>query len=150
VAIAPPFYRIAIVSSKASLHATSSDTTVAVDQFMAELTHPCKAEIQAIRECLLHAAPEIAEGIKWKAPSFRTREYFATMHLREKQGVGVILHLGAKVRDIGRDGLAIEDPAHLLEWLAADRARVRFTDLGDFRAKEAAFASLIRRWIEFV
>jgi hypothetical protein len=138
------------VSSKTSPHATPSDTTLAVDQFMAELVHPCKAEIQAIRESLLQAAPAIAEGIKWKAPSFRTREYFATMHLREKQGIGVILHLGAKVRDIGRDGLAIEDPAHLLEWLAADRARIRFSDLSDFRQKQAAFEALIRRWLEYV
>ncbi len=40
-------------------------------------------------------------------------------------GVGVILHLGAKVREIGVGGLSIEDPEKLLKWLAPDRASLR-------------------------
>jgi hypothetical protein len=136
------------MTAPAKPHSTPADTTAAVDAFMSTLVHPAKAVIQAMRQSILGAAPGIAEGIKWKSPSFRTHEYFATTNLREKDGVGLILHLGAKVRDIGPDGLSIDDPAKLLKWLAADRAMLRFADLKDFKSKQAAFEALIRAWIE--
>ena len=117
---------------------------------MSELVHPYKSEVQLIRQAILRASPGIAEGIKWKAPSFRTHEYFATVNLREKEGIGVILHLGAKVRDIGPGALSIEDPARLLKWLAPDRASVRFTSQSDFQSKEIAFSALIRTWVAHV
>jgi len=57
-----------------------------VEAFLASLDHPFKPEILALRQVILGADPSIAEGIKWNAPSFRTSEYFATMHLRAKDG----------------------------------------------------------------
>lgn len=128
-------------------HNTAADTSAAVDALMAELVHPCKAEVQALRQLILSAAQGIAEGVKWKAPSFRTHEYFVTINLREKQGVGVILHLGAKVRALGPGGLAIEDPAKLLKWLAPDRAQVQFSSAADLAAKADAFKALVKSWV---
>jgi hypothetical protein len=49
-----------------------------VDAFMGSLDHPAKREIETIRQTILGADTSIAEGIKWKALSFRTTEYFAT------------------------------------------------------------------------
>jgi hypothetical protein len=86
-----------------------------VDSFMAQLEHPHKPAIEATRQVVRGADPAIVEGIKWNAPSFRTTGYFATTHLRAKQGVGLILHLGAKVRDVS--DFSIDDPAGLLTWL---------------------------------
>ena len=63
------------------------------------LSHPMKAEIELMRAAILGADPSIREGVKWNAPSFRTHEYFATTNLREKKGIGLILHLGAKAED---------------------------------------------------
>jgi hypothetical protein len=57
----------------------------------------------------------------------RTSEYFATTHLRAKEGIGVILHLGAK-----------------------DRARVTFTGLDHVRARATTFQQVLRQWIGFV
>jgi hypothetical protein len=128
-------------------HSTSADTTAAVDAFMAELEHPFWSEIQAIRTAVRGADMTIAEGIKWNAPSFRTGEYFATVNLREKKGIGVILHRGAKVRE---GELQIVDPDMLLTWLAADRAMVVFRDMDDFVVKRAAFVHLIQDWIWLV
>ena len=82
----------------APLHQTAADTSAAVDAFMATLEHPCTALIEALRRIILRADPSIAEGIKWKSPSFRTGEYFATVNLRAKAGIGLILHFGAKVQ----------------------------------------------------
>lgn len=138
------------MKSKPSLHATASDTSAAVDAFMSVLAHPYKAEVEALRELILGAAPGISEGIKWRTPSYRTEEYFATTNLREKNGVGVILHLGAKVRDLSPGGLVIDDPEGLLKWLAPDRAAIVFTSTSDIQTKRSAFTNLIRNWIKHV
>lgn len=131
-------------------HATSTDSSRAVDEFMATLEHPFKEEVQLIRALVLAVDPSIAEGIKWNAPSFRTTEYFATTHLRARIGVGVILHLGAKSRALPADGLSVSDPENLLHWLAKDRAAVAFTSPGELREKAAAFQAILRQWIAFV
>ncbi len=132
------------------MHSTAADTTAAVDAFMKRLSHPLKAEIEAIRRTIRGAAPGIREGIKWNAPSFRTTEYFATTNLREKAGIGVILHLGAKVRALPAGGLAIADPQKMLTWLAKDRAMIVFRDGKELAARKAAFAALIRQWVRHV
>jgi hypothetical protein len=120
-----------------------------VETFLASLDHPCKQEILAIRKILLAADPSIAEGIKWNAPSFRTSEYFATFHLRAKEGVQIILHLGAKVRATAVAGL-ISDPDSLLQWLGKDRATIKFRDLKEIESKRAAFTAIVRQWIKHV
>ncbi len=132
------------------LHSTGADTTKAVDEFMGKLDHSFKAEIQELRLAILSADSTISEGIKWKSPSYRTTDYFATTNLREKTGIGVILHLGAKVRDANPDGLAVKDPDGLLRWLARDRASIVFKDSNDFHIKKGAFISIIQQWIAFV
>ncbi|MFY0529829.1 protein kinase domain-containing protein [Archangium gephyra] len=121
-----------------------------VETFLASLEHPFKQEILALRQIILGADPRIAEGIKWNAPSFHTSEYFATFQLRAKDGVQVILHLGAKTRDTAATGIAIADPDALLEWLAKDRASVKFRDLKDIAAKRSAFAKVLREWLAYV
>lgn len=119
-----------------------------VETFLASLEHPFKPEILALRQIILEADPSIGEGIKWNAPSFYTTEHFATMQLRAKDGVQIILHLGAKVRDI--PGFTIADPESLLKWLAKDRASVAFCGLDDIEAKRAALTHVIRQWITHV
>lgn len=135
---------------KPAAHTGKADTTQAVDEFMSQLDHPFKAEVQGIRSALLGADPAVAEGVKWNAPSFRTTDYFATTNLREKAGVGVILHLGAKVREMGNERIPISDPQGLLRWLAKDRATIVFRDMEDFVAKKAAFETVVRQWIQHV
>lgn len=129
---------------------TAADTRQAVDQFMAALDHPHKADIDALRRALCAVDPSIAEGIKWNAPSWRTGEYFATTHLRGKTGFSVILHLGAKARALPEGGLAIADPAGLLKWLGRDRAQVEFASAADFAAKLPALQAVVKDWIRHV
>jgi hypothetical protein len=132
---------------KPAAHTGPADSTQAVDDFMQHLEHPFKADIQTLRETILGADPTIAEGIKWNAPSFRTGEYFATTHLRAKGGVGLVLHLGAKVRDLAPGAVRIDDPLQLLQWLATDRAMIVFNDVLPLAKHRAALAAIIRQWI---
>lgn len=137
-------------AAKASAKPKPTDTSAAVDAFMAGLEHPFKAEIELLRKLFLGVGEGIAEGIKWNAPSFRTTEYFATTHLRGKGTIGVILHLGAKVRDLPAGGVVIEDPAGLLKWLAKDRAMIEFSNMSELKANQAALEEIIRQWVRYV
>jgi hypothetical protein len=121
-----------------------------VDAFFATLDHPHADALRALRRVILAADPTITEGIKWKVPSFQTTEYFATLHLRTKKGIGVILHFGARKR-VGLTARAeIRDDASLLAWLADDRAAAAFADVTDVKAKQAAFTAIIQQWIAYL
>jgi hypothetical protein len=124
-----------------------ADGTKDVKAFFASLSHPAKRELQLLRKIILGADPSITERIKWKVPSFRTSEYFATLNLRAKDGIQVILHLGAKA---GKSASGLSDPAGLLQWLGKDRALVTFRDMKDIRGRQRAFEALLRRWIRHV
>ncbi|MDF2695611.1 MAG: hypothetical protein K0S65_3994, partial [Labilithrix sp.] len=122
-----------------------------VAQFLEELDHPLKKEVIALRKTILGASAEIHEGIKWNAPSFRTtNEWFATFHLRSKEQVSVVLHLGAKVKPAATKGIAVADPSKLLVWRGKDRALVSFTDAADVKAKREAFGRVVSEWIRWV
>lgn len=118
-----------------------------VEAFLAQLHDPARGLAAALRSAVRGADPAIAEGIKWKVPSFRTVDYFATMHLRVRQGIGLILHFGAKKTAISASGVDIPDPAGLLDWLARDRALVQFRDEADLAARTPALQALVREWI---
>jgi hypothetical protein len=125
---------------------TAQDT----DEFMLHLKHPLKKEIAAVLTLLRVADPAIQEGIKWNAPSFRVKEYFATVNLRSQDAVQIILHLGAKVRHDITDRVSINDPGGLLQWLGKDRASIKFRDLHEIETNGRAFQGVIRQWITHV
>ncbi|MFD0737726.1 DUF1801 domain-containing protein [Lysobacter koreensis] len=119
-----------------------------VDQFLAGLEHPFKADVEALRQVILSAAEGIGEEVKWNAPSFCTGEHFATMRLPGKVPLQLILHLGAKKREL--PPYAIEDPAGLLVWLGPDRACVNFAGPGDVRTRASALRAVLRQWVRHV
>ena len=131
-------------------HKSRTDTTEAVDEFMGSFVHLHKDAIADLRRMILGVDDSIAEGVKWNAPSFRTTEYFATINLRAKRGIGVILHLGAKVRDLPEDGIQIKDPEGLLKWLAKDRAAMEFADALELKCRRGAVEQVLRHWIQHV
>ena len=138
-----------IATVKPSRHATAADTSAAVDTFLETLQHPHLDAIHALREVILGADPRIADGIKWNAPRYRLGEYFAPTHLRAKTGVGIVLHLGAKVR-ANPSAVKIDDPAGLLQWLAPDRAMVAFADAPNVTARRDAFTRVQQQWLHHV
>jgi hypothetical protein len=118
-----------------------------VDTFLAQLPPPTRALASALRRAVLGSDAAITVGMKWNVPSFCTVDYFATTHLRVKQGIGLILHFGAKKNAISTTGVEIPDPGGLLDWLAKDRAMVLFRDEPDLAQKTPALQALLREWI---
>lgn len=119
-----------------------------VEAFLADLDHPLKPVILALRQSLLQTDAAIGEAVKWNAPSFHTSEHFATMHLRQADAVQLILHLGAKKRAMPKD--AIDDPQQLLTWLGSDRATLKFISMDDVNAKRTVLQAMIRQWMRYV
>ena len=133
-----------------TVHDKPADSTQAVEAFMLQLEHPHKPAVELLRKLVLGVDPSVREGIKWSAPSCRTSEYFATTHLRSKTGIGLILHLGAKVRESADAALAIHDPDQLLKWLGKDRAMLEFANADELEGKKPALIAVLRQWIRFV
>lgn len=127
--------------------ALNADGQQAVAAFMDALQHPLKAEIAAVLALIRTADPAIAEGIKWNAPSFRLDEWFATLNIRSRDAVQIILHLGAKSRKDVTVRQAIDDPHGMLQWLGKDRATVKFRDSTEIKSRGAAFQAVLRQWI---
>lgn len=126
---------------------TTLKTPRTVDQFMAELDHPLKPEIEAVRRIVLDADPAVHEEVKWNAPSFRTTEFFATVHLRARDGVQVVFHTGAKPRDLPGGPMRVDDPAGLVQWLGKDRCLVTLGTAAEIASRKEAFQALVRQWI---
>ncbi|MBI1830377.1 MAG: DUF1801 domain-containing protein [Planctomycetes bacterium] len=118
-----------------------------VDDFLRRLDHPLKPVLEAIRKIILGVNPKITEGIKWNAPSFSFKDYFATAGVQSSDFVRVVLHRGGKAKDNASE-LKIADPTGLLEWHAKDRCSARFFGMNDLRTKTAAFRAIVRQWIK--
>ena len=115
--------------------------------FMRDLEHPLKLEIEAVRVIIRDSNAAIEEGIKWNAPSFHYKEWFATANLRNRDALQIILHLGAKARDDIEGRIDIRDPNNLLQWLGKDRASVTFTDMRAVTNNSGAFQSILVQWL---
>ena len=121
-----------------------------VDRLLVALAHPMTPTIEALRAIIRGVDPRVREEVKWNAPSFATTEHFATFHLRARDAVQVVLHLGAKPRpgmDVRR---RVADPDGLLTWRGSDRATVTFRDVAEVEAKAAAFAVVLRQWVTLI
>jgi len=126
----------------------STENSRKVAEYMAKLVHPLKPVIEEARSVLKQAEPDLAEHIKWNAPSFTYKEEDRiTFNLHGKGFIRLIFHCGAKVKKVGGLRDKLEDPAGLLEWAAEDRAIVRLADMDDLRAKAAPLAALAVEWV---
>lgn len=132
--------------AKAAKSAPASRTDPAVDALLADLAHPLAAEIAAVRKLMLSIAPEITEGVKWNAPSFWLTDWFATVNLRSRDSLQLILHRGAKVKADGK-ALTLDDPKGLAKFLAPDRCLVTAGMGKSFTANRAALEALLRVWV---
>lgn len=106
-----------------------------VDEFMRNLDHPFKTEVQALRGLILDANKEIAEEIKWNAPSFSFRgDYLVTFNLWEKERIHLVFH-HPEVPKV---------QSTLLEGKYDRRRMAYFTSLEDIRLKRFALQKVLK------
>ncbi len=119
------------------------------DTFMAALGHPLAADYANVRKAIRAVDTSISDGVKWNSLSFRTTEWFATVNLRSRETVQMVLHLGAK---IGKEAPAdaVPDPKGLLKWLGKDRALATLGAGPALQANLPALKTLVKAWIRYV
>jgi uncharacterized protein YdhG (YjbR/CyaY superfamily) len=110
-----------------------------VDEFMKNLDHPFKAEVQVIRDFIKNANQKITEEIKWKAPSFSYNgEHLVTFNLRDTKRIHLVFHnpMISKVK------------SKLLEGVYTDRRMAYFADMKDVKAKKSALEKALKDLIK--
>lgn len=120
-------------------------TDPAVVALIAALDHPLKKEIAAARKLILGVDPSIREGVKWNAPSFRTADYFATIHLRSTETLQLVFHRGAKAKVAKK--MDVPDPHGMMNWRAPDRCVVTVGAGKVFTQRRDALAAIVQAWI---
>ena len=99
----------------------SAPETVA--DYLASLATPERELVDEVRDLIRRSHPDLTEQIKWNAPSFsHGGEDRITMGIERKGGVRIVLHRGAKVKDIA--GFAFTDPSGLTRWPSHDRGEL--------------------------
>ncbi|WP_276357673.1 DUF1801 domain-containing protein [Cohnella caldifontis] len=120
-----------------------------VEKFLEGLNHPLKPEIEYVRRVILSANEQLSEHIKWNAPSyFINGDDRITFNLHGKDGFRLIFHCGSKVTEHAQGKPLFEDSTHLLEWVAGDRAIVRFRSMDEIEIKKESLKQVINTWID--
>lgn len=128
--------------------AKPSDQQLVMD-YLQNLEHPLKKEIEEVRLVILQSNPQLTEHIKWNAPSFCiNNEDRITFQLQGKGFFRLVFHRGAKVKEDAGNGRLIDDTTGLLEWVTDDRAIIKFADMSDVEAKKEKLAQVITKWLE--
>ncbi|MBK8781156.1 MAG: DUF1801 domain-containing protein [Anaerolineales bacterium] len=110
-----------------------------VDEFIENLSHPLKAEVEAVRSIIKGVNKDIAEEIKWKAPSFNYKgEYLVTFNLWETERIHLVFHNPhiAKVK------------SKLLEGNYENRRMAYFADMKDIKAKQPLLEKALKDLIK--
>ncbi len=134
---------------KGGVSAPEHDDPASVAAYLTALAPPVKPLVEAIRAAALAAGPSITEGIKWNSVSFYRNGWFATINVRPRGGVQVVLHLGATARPDAAIAQSMRDPEGILKWMSADRAIVAISSGDEFEAKRRAFVDVVRQWAEY-
>lgn len=120
---------------------TTVNNTGKVDEFMTQLDHPFKAEVQKIREIIKSVNNNITEQIKWNAPSFSYQgEYLVTFNLRAREHIHLVFHNPA-ISSV---------KSELLEGDYKDRRMAYFSDMADIEVRRGALEKAIQDLIGLI
>ena len=112
-----------------------------VTAFMAELDHPLKTEIDAVRAIIKNTDDDIKERIKWNAPSYYFHnEDMVTFHTRATKHVHLVFHHPAIVKI----------NSAMLEGDYKDRRMVYFTDMEAIQSKKTDLENIMKELVTMI
>jgi hypothetical protein len=118
-----------------------------VDAYVAALDPARRFIVEQLRALLLAVRHDVTEHLKWNAPSYCVEgEDRITLGLDAKGGVRVVLHRGAKPKDLA--GFQFVDPSGLVRWAAPDRGILLFRTEEDVTGNREILAELFTRWLD--
>jgi len=106
--------------------------TKSVSEYMAELEHPLKEEINAVRN-IINSNTKIAERIKWNAPSYFYKADLVTFNPRNQNKVHLVFHHIAITKNTSK----------LLEGDYKDRRMLYFSSMKEILSKEKQLTQII-------
>lgn len=108
-----------------------------IDVFVNKLSHPLKAEIEAVIRIIRETSPQIEEDVKWGGPSFDYKEPIATMNPRITDYVALIFHKGEWLKD----------ETGLLEPGPKGKAYAKFYSMEDVDRHRSNLRKVFENWI---
>jgi hypothetical protein len=114
----------------------NENRTADVNDFMQQLDHPLKAEIELVR-AIIKTNRKIAERIKWNAPSFFYIDDLATIHVKARQHVHLIFHHPAIVKLKSK----------YLEGDYKDRRMMYFSNAKEIRSRKQELARIMNELV---
>lgn len=119
-----------------------------VADYLRQLAPEPRAMIEALRQTVMACGLELAEEIKWNAPSFSYKgQDRVTLGVGPRGDVRLVLHRGAKVQDSA--GFAFEDTSGLFKWPSPDRGVATFKNLAAIEAAHTTLSDMVKRWVEY-
>ncbi|HWV31745.1 MAG TPA: DUF1801 domain-containing protein [Dyadobacter sp.] len=119
-----------------------------VTQFLDDLHHPLRQEIESLRLIILEASALLEENIKWNGPNYSVgAEDRITMRILPPKQIQLVFHRGTKVKEQPKERL-VQDTSGLLAWRENDRAIASFKNIEAVEAGRQALSGIVREWIE--
>lgn len=118
-----------------------------VTQFLDELHHPMRKEIEALRAIILRTHASLEESIKWNGPNYHINgEDRITMKIHPPKVIQIIFHRGAKTKEQPKAQL-INDTNGLLDWKTNDRAVATFKNESEVNDQKSVLSKVIKDWL---
>lgn len=121
--------------------------------YLAQLDHPLKNVVEALRKTVLSASPEIAEQIKWNSPAFYYNGEMKTFDAKEYKRDIVVFNLNKKeyVLLVFPTGAVINDTTGVLEGNYPDGRRMaKFSSVNEVKEKEKDLRAVLQAWLQQV
>ena len=119
-----------------------------VTEFLNELNHPFRNEIEELRDVILASDKNLVENIKWNAPNYSfENEDRITMRIQPMTTkVQLIFHRGAKKQEQPKDRL-IANKSKMLLWKENDRAIITFKSKQEIENGKSELEKIINEWL---
>ena len=118
-----------------------------VTDFLNDLNHPLRKEIESLRTCILSVDCFLTENIKWNGPNYSyNNEDRITMKIQPPKNIQLIFHRGAKKQEQPAHKL-IEDNSGILVWKENDRAVATFKTLSEIEIVKTDLTQIVKKWI---
>lgn len=120
-----------------------------IEEFLDHLNEQKRVQVDALRNLILNAEPQLEEHIKWNAPSYvLDGEDRITFNLMNKQGVvKIVLHMGATRKENKKGAPVMQDDSGLIEWSSDIRGTITVTSIEDINSKLPALKKIVTDWL---
>ncbi|MFD0750956.1 DUF1801 domain-containing protein [Mucilaginibacter calamicampi] len=123
----------------------------AVSAYIAQLDEAVKPIIEKLRQIILSTGAEIAEEIKWNAPSFYYTGEMKPFDRKEYKRHIIVMNLHKRILLVFPSGAKIDNSSGLLTGDYADgRKMLSITGMDDVLQKEQVLRNAVKDWISKV